>query len=285
MPFAARVRRALGVPLALTVVAAPAAGAAPLHFAVKGDWGDATAAQGRVSGAICHAHDDRPLSFVLTTGDNFSRPDGVATTANWTQPEACIRRRGLGYVATWGNHDLGGEATRTVLGAPARDYTLRRGPLRLVVLDGNRPDATAARRRLIRALARRDAPATLVAVHQPLVTAGFHRGGPARWQRIIEAGGATLVLQGHNHFYERIHRGGVAWITTGGGGATLTPCRWAQPGQEVCRPRHHFLLVTADARRLLVGAHGDDGARFDGVSLPVRGAVDDPAEIVHAGIL
>jgi hypothetical protein len=264
-------------------MAAPAA-AAPLHFAAKGDWGDGSAAQARVSAAICAAHDARPFAFVLTTGDNFYLPDGVATADNWLRPEECIRRRGLRYVASWGNHDLGGDATRTVLGAAARQYTFREGPVRFVILDGNRPESVPARRRLIRALARRDSAATVVVVHQPLVTAGLHDGGPARWKRIIEAGGATLVLQGHNHLYERIHQRGVAYVTTGGGGAVITPCLRPRPGQAACRPRHHFTLITADERRLVIRARSDDGEDFDRVSVPVRGGADDPATIAAVGV-
>ena len=267
----------------MLLTAAPAAGA-PLDFAVKGDWGHATPAQARVSAAICAVHDARPLAFVVTTGDNFSRPGGVATADNWGRPERCLRTRRLDYVASWGNHDLGGDATRTVLGAPARADTLLRGPVRFVILDGNRPESAAGRRDLIRALARRDAPLTVVVVHQPIETAGIHRGGPARWKRIVTAGGATLVLQGHNHFYERIHQDGVTYVTTGGGGAVLTPCLLARRGQAVCRPRHHFTLIRADERRLALRARTPEGTRLDRVSIAARGGPDDPRRLAAAGV-
>ena len=269
--------------LAALLLAAPAAGA-PLRFAAKGDWGDGSTAQARVSAAICAAHDARPLAFILTTGDNFYRPDGVATAANWDRPERCTRARGLGWLAAWGNHDLGGDATARVLGAPARAYSVRRGPVRFVVLDGNRPEAPQARRQLIRALARRDAPATIVVVHQPLVTAGFHRGGPVRWKRIVEIGGASLVLQGHNHLYERIRQGGVTYLTTGGGGAALTPCLRIQRGQATCLARHHYVLLSAGPRHIALTARDADDRRLDGARVPVRGGPEDPARVARLGI-
>lgn len=248
---------------------------------MKGDWGEATPAQAEVSRAMCAAHDQRALEFTLTTGDNFSAPDGAATLENFARPESCLIERGIPYIAAWGNHDVEGDATATALGATERDYTVRRGPLRLVILDGNRPDDAAQRDRLIRRLARRDAAATVVVVHQPLRSGGVYRGGPARWSRIVERAGATLVLQGHNHFYERIHHQGTAYVTTGGGGAYLTPCLLPQPGQAKCRPRHHFLEVTADEQRIRLRARDASGDDIDRVTLPVRGGIADPRRLVR----
>jgi len=78
------------------------------------------------------------VAFTLTTGDNFYAPDGVATQANYWRPERCLLALGIPWRAAWGNHDLGGTSTREVLGAP-RYYAITKGPVRIVVLDGNDP--------------------------------------------------------------------------------------------------------------------------------------------------
>src|SRR5438132_1610785 len=92
----------------------------PAHafvFAVKGDWGAGTPAQQQVTTEMCAIRKRIPFRFIVTTGDNFYSPDGNATQSNFYQPERCL----IDYPentwrAVWGNHDLGGPSTGTVLG-------------------------------------------------------------------------------------------------------------------------------------------------------------------------
>ncbi len=240
-------RRALLV--AGLVLAAPAAaGAAPapadgVRFAVKGDWGYGGADQAAVTRQMCREQARSPFAFVLTTGDNFYRPDGVATAENFTRPEACLLRSGVRWRAAWGNHDLGGDATATALGSPRRWFQFARGPLRVV------------------------------AFHQPAYTAGFHAPGEVqqrRWVPLFRRHGVALVLQGHNHAYERMVVGGVTYITTGGGGAPIYPCVRPTPGLRRCLALHHFLTVRADPAGLDVRVIGRDGTQLERVRVPAR---------------
>jgi acid phosphatase len=222
---------------------------------------------------MCAAHSRRPLAFVLTTGDNFYRPDGVATRDNWERPEACLRRAGIPWRPAWGNHDLGGSATAEVLGAPARWYMFRRGPLRVVVLDANDPgnrDQLAFLRRTLRSARE---PLRVVALHQPVHTAGVHPpGGTQRrlWEPEFRRGGVALVLQGHNHAYERIMVGGVVYVTTGGGGAPVYPCLRPAPGLRACVPVHHFLTVDVSAAGARVRSVRARGGLIEDVWVPAR---------------
>ena len=237
--------------------AAPGAGAEQVRFAVKGDWGDATAAQAAVTRRMCAEGRRRPFAFVLTTGDNFS-PDGRATPANFDRPERCLLRAGVRWRAAWGNHDVLGTGTATALGSPRRHYAFTAGPARVVVLDGNAP---ADRSQLVFLRREMAAPRTgprIVAVHQPLRTSGIHP--PAEqaarlWEPLLRRGGVSLVLQGHNHLYERIEAGGITYVTTAGGGAQIYPCvRLLTEGLRRCAIEHHFLVVTATARAVAVRA-------------------------------
>lgn len=261
---------------ALAAVAAPGSVDADpgqvARFAVKGDWGDATPAQAAVTRRMCAEARRRPFAFVLTTGDNFS-PDGAATPANFDRPERCLIRSGVRWRAAWGNHDVLGTGTATALASPRRFYAFRAGPARVVVLDGNAPAAPAQLAFLRREMSAPHSGPRIVAVHQPLRTAGVHPpADDARrlWEPLLRRGGVSLVLQGHNHLYERIESGGVTYVTTAGGGAQVYPCvRLFTAGLRRCAIEHHFLVVSASPRAIGVRAVSPRGRTIDAVRIPV----------------
>lgn len=264
-----------GAAAALVAVhAAPAPAAtrpATVDFLAKGDWGYGGADQARVTRRMCALLARRPVAFVVTTGDNFY-PTGRATRETFWGPEGCLLRARVPWRAAWGNHDLGDRSTATVLGA-RRWYTFARGPLRVIVLDANVPADAAQRAFLRRALLRNRRPYTVVALHQPVYTAGIHAPGADQqryWAPLFVSHGVDLVLQGHNHAYERIVRDGVTYITTGGGGAPVYPCVRPATGLRTCLPEHHFLDVRVSARRAVVRAVSARGPVLESVAVPAR---------------
>lgn len=252
--------------------APPPAGS--VRFAVKGDWGYGGSDQAAVTRRMCAEARRAPLAFVLTTGDNFYRPDGVATADNFWRPERCLRALRVRWRAAWGNHDVAGGDTATALASPRRWYAFRAGPARVIVLDGNdaaNPEQTAFLRR---ELAEAPEPARVVAFHQPIYTAGIHPpAGDARriWAPLLRAGGVDLALQGHNHADERLVADGVTYITTGGGGAPLYPC--VRPARELrrCLSAFHFLVVDITPAAIAVRAVTPAGATLERVRIPVAG--------------
>ena len=252
--------------------AAPAPGPATVRFLVKGDWGYGGAAQAAVTRRMCAEARRPPPAFVLTTGDNFYRPDGVATADNFLRPEACLRALGIPWRAAWGNHDAAGTATADVLGARRRYYAVARGPLRVIVLDGNDPGDPAQLRFLRRQLRDANEPARIVAVHQPVYTSGLHAPSQAEqrlWAPLLRRGRVALVLQGHNHMYERLSVDGVTYVTTGGGGAPLYPCVRPASGLQECVLAHHFLAVNVTAAAVSVRAVSPRGVTLDRVRITV----------------
>ncbi|MEW6583588.1 MAG: metallophosphoesterase, partial [Actinomycetota bacterium] len=242
---------------------------------VKGDWGAGTPGQRAVTRRMCADHGTRPFAFVLTTGDNFYAPDGRATDANFRRPEACLLRAGVRWRAAWGNHDLGGDGTATALASPRRWYTFATGPVRVVVLDANRPGDAAQLAFLRRALAAAREPAVVVAFHQPVFSAGYHRPSAEQqelWAPLFRHHRVSLVLQGHNHQYERIVRDGVTYLTSGGGGATLYPCVRLPEGLRRCVPKHHYLDVTVGSAVLVAAAVEPSGAVIERVRIPLPAA-------------
>jgi acid phosphatase len=221
---------------------------------------------------MCGEHAARPFAFVLTTGDNFYEPSGTATASNFTRPEACLLRAGIRWRAVWGNHDVAGSSTGTSLGATRRYYAFTEGPARFVVLDANRPTDPAQLAFMRRQLSAARRPALIVAFHQPVVSAGLHR--PSRhqqrlWEPLLRSYRVSLVLQGHNHHYERIERGGVTYLTTGGGGRALYPCVRPVAGLRRCVPTHHFLRVRVTGTAIQTAAVEPTGHIVERVKIPL----------------
>ena len=272
-----RTRALASVALAATALAgasiASAQPTASTHFLVIGDWGTGSTQQADVATAMCASNAANPAKFVMTVGDNFYSPDGTANDGDYYQPMACLLAQGVKWRAAWGNHDLGGTSTATVLGARKRYYTYADGSTRFIVLDGNNPTSSAQRSFLDRTLKTARQPVRIVTVHQPLYTAGIHSPSyDARrmWEPLFRKYGVSLVLQGHNHHYERITAKGVTYITSGGGGAGLYPCVRSQPGLAICKPVHHFLEVDSSPSGIAVRAVGIKGNTVDQVTVPVR---------------
>lgn len=261
---------------AVTATAAPQPSQGEtVRFLVKGDWGTGSSAQAAITRRMCASHAATPSAFVLTTGDNFYSPDGRATSANFDRPEACLLATGIPWRATWGNHDLGGDSTATRLASPRRWYTFARGPLRVVVLDGNQPSSGAQMAFLRRTLERSTEPVKVVSIHQPPYTAGLHSPSTTEQRLMVplfRRYGVSLVLSGHNHSYERIVTGGVTYIVTGGGGAQVYPCVRMPAGLKKCTPEYHFLEVDATPSALEVRAVRRDGTTLEAVDVPVRTA-------------
>ena len=263
---AALVRGGLVAAAALTLAAALATPAAAVRFAVKGDWGDGSKSQVAVTKRMCVEHTKARFAFTLTTGDNFY-PSGTATRASFQVPEKCLIDKRVPYRAAWGNHDLGGSSTQTVLRTPARWYTFITGPARIVVLDANEPGNQSQLSFLRRTLATETVRPVIVAYHQGTRTAGLHEPQQSQqrlWEPLFVKHKVRLVLQGHNHLYERIRFKDITYVTTGGGGySALYPCSRTTPGLVLCNPVHHFLMVEATPTRFGVRAIGANGAIID----------------------
>ena len=213
----------------------PTATPAPLRFAVIGDYGLAGQAEEDVSRLVKEWQPD----LVITTGDN-NYPDGGASTidANIGQYYAeyiypYTGRFGSGadenrFFPSPGNHDW--QAPNLLpyldyftLPGDERYYEFRRGPVHFFAIDSDsrEPDGVSQNSEqanwLRDALAASDAPWKLVYMHHPPYSSARH--GNIDWMQwpYLEWG-ATAVLAGHDHVYERIIRDGMIYFTSGLGG-------------------------------------------------------------------
>ena len=70
-----------------------------------------------------------------------------------------------------------------------------------------------------------------------------------RYVSLCEQYGVTMILCGHNHWYERVTVNGIRHITTGGGGGLLQPVSLLQAwdrveGSEVNKGGYHWCVVS-----------------------------------------
>jgi acid phosphatase len=242
------------------------------RFAVKGDWGAGTAAQHSVTARMCEVRKSRPFSIVLTTGDNFYAPDGLATSRTYFRPEICLNvAPPVTWRAAWGNHDVAGDSTAGVLGSARRTFRFSAGGVDFFVLDSNAAADDAQRRWLEDALASSRAAVKIVAFHHPPYTVGAGHLGDARivrnWVPLFRRFNVTLVLTGHNHDYEHSLVDGVDYVVTGGGGAAVYPCVREAPWNIACMGRHHFLLVEVRGSAVTVTAIAPGGEEIDRFSI------------------
>lgn len=255
-----------------------------VRFAVIGDYGQA----GPAAEAVARLIQSWAPDFIVTTGDN-NYPHGEARTIDDNIGRyyhvfiAPYRGRyGPGadrnrFFPALGNHDW--ETARAApyldyftLPGNERYYEVRWGPVHLFILNSNpgEPDGITSRSRQARWLKERlratDAPWRLVVMHHPPYSSGLHGSTPALQWPFAEWG-ATAVLAGHDHVYERIERDGLLYFVNGlGGHPARYPFRAPILGSQVrYRAQHGAMRVDADPCRIVFQFITIEGQRIDQV--------------------
>ncbi|HSM45458.1 MAG TPA: metallophosphoesterase, partial [Acidimicrobiia bacterium] len=214
---------------------------------VIGDWGSGTLPQGAVAGAMMRYAEDNAVEAILTTGDNFYSDDAEFLM----HPFGWATEAGIPFWITWGNHDLDSAARIAAVNEafddPPRWTTHRWGNVLVVILDSNQPDSDDQIDFLTETLADTDLP-TLVVFHHPPYRCGSYGHNETIQQNWVTRfdDDVLLVLSGHEHTYERFEDGGITYVVTGGGGATLTEvgaCPAVGPQASAAESTHHFLVL------------------------------------------
>jgi hypothetical protein len=205
--------------------------------------------------------------FIITVGDN-NYPRGAASTIDknigqyyhdFIAPYG--GRYGAGasvnrFFPSLGNHDwkTGGAQPYLkffTLRGNERYYEVVRGPVHLFAIDSDdhEPDGTTSTSPqaiwLRRHLAASKAPWKLVYFHNPPYSSGKHGSSVGmRWP--FQDWGATAVLTGHDHTYERILVHDFPYFVNGLGGDTIYRFRKIEPGSRVrYNDDHGAMRVTA----------------------------------------
>ncbi len=239
-------------------------------FVAFGDFGGG-AAQGAVASAMERWASSHRVDALVTTGDNvynYGEPSKYA--AQLDEPYRALRATRPMWAAL-GNHDVAaghGEEELRHLGLPSMPYEKSLPSVQLLFLDANHPDAAQAVW-LDQALSKPGPSFRIVVFHQPAWSCGLHGSTPdvdRYWVPVIERHRAALVLNGHDHDYERFtSAAGVTYVVTGGGGQgtyPLVPCV-GTPTEEAKAQTHHFTGVEVTPTTLTLTAVGTDGAVID----------------------
>ena len=237
-------------------------------FVAFGDFGGGNG-QYAVASAMTKWAATHRVDALVTTGDNVYPTGEPSLYASELDAPYRSLRVGRPMWATLGNHDAGHGAEELAhLGLPPLPYVKSLPNAQFLFVDANHPDAAQASW-LDTQLAGPGPPFRIVVFHQPAYSCGLHGSTPDvdhLWVPVLERHRVALVLNGHDHDYERFTSpAGVTYVVTGGGGQDLyplIPCT-GTPQENAKAQAHHFTGVEVTARSLTLTAVGTDGAVID----------------------
>jgi tartrate-resistant acid phosphatase type 5 len=243
---------------------ASATGAWGQRFAAIGDYGHAGTPERDVSNLVKSWNPD----FILTLGDNnYDVGDSATIDQNIGQyyHEFIYNYKGRygpktfsdRFFPSLGNHDYytrNGQAYRDYFTLPGngRYYDFVRGNVHFFALNSDpaEPDGTSATSKQARwlqaALAASTSRWNVVYLHHAPYSSGQH-GGTQALQWPFRAWGASMVLAGHDHHYERLVVDSLLYIVNGLGGHsyyTTTKPRMPQ-SQQYFTGNYGALLLDA----------------------------------------
>ncbi len=194
-----------------------------LKFAVIGDSGSGSGRAYQLSAQFAAAHKLFPYSFVLMLGDNiYGRETPRDFLKKFELPYKAVLDAGVPFYAAIGNHD---EPAIQINYKPfnmdgKRYYSFRKGDAEFFALDSTYM-STEQVRWVEKALSESNAPWKIAYMHHPTYSSGKRHGSDVDLRAFIEPlfvkYGVSVVLAGHEHFYERLKpQNGIAYFTSGG---------------------------------------------------------------------
>jgi hypothetical protein len=223
---------------------------------------------------------------ILFTGDAVTHGDDEASwEAFFTAAEPVLRH--VPIVFAQGNHEENTVHYFSLVSLPGdeEDFALDYGPLHLVVLNDS-PEhdevITGSTRDFLAAdlTAHESAPWTAVMHHRAVYSSAGH--GPAldllaAWAPLYDRHHVDLVLNGHNHVYERSYpllgglvqtppARGTVYVVAAAAGASLYndhPAPWSAVDEST----EHFVVLTIRTGHLALRAYRADGSLLDQLEL------------------
>lgn len=264
-----------------TIEPSPTPTPSPLRFAVIGDFGQGEQGEADVAALVKSWQPE----FIITTGDN-NYPSGAAETIDQNigqfYHEFIFPYKGaygpgadqLRFFPTLGNHDWDIDRAQAhfdyfELPGNERYYDFVWGPVHFFALsaDSREPDGVSAgsiqAMWLQEALSRSSSPWKVVYMHQPPYSSGPR--GPVTWMRWpFKEWGASLIMAGHDHFYERLDINGLPVFINGlGGGPIYSFGEIAEGSQVRFNGDYGAMLVVCDEAVMTLQFIARTGAVID----------------------
>jgi 3',5'-cyclic AMP phosphodiesterase CpdA len=245
------------------------------HFAVIGDTGTGERPEYEIASRLAEYRKIYPFDVVVMMGDNLyggKKPRDFQK--KFEEPYKALLDAGVKFYAVLGNHDDVNQRSYKLFNMGGERYfTFRpRNGIRFFALDSNYMDKPQLVW-LEKELAASGSDWKIAFFHHPLYSSGGAHGSDLPLRAILEPlfvkYHVSLVLSGHDHFYERVKpQSGIYYFVVGGSaklkagstrGAAFTAKSFAQDNS--------FVLMEIKGDELFFQAISRSGQTFDSGSL------------------
>ena len=196
-----------------------------LKFAVLGDFGTGKSEQYGIADQMAKLHQTFAFELVVTVGDNlYGRQQARDFKKKFEEPYKALLDDGVKFYASLGNHDIREQPSYKLFNMEGKlYYTLKASEgVRFFFLDTTYP--TPEQYQWIEDELKNSSDNwKIVVFHHPLYSSGGRHGSDTTLREKLEPlfvqYGVSVVLQGHDHFYERIKpQKGIVYFVAGSGG-------------------------------------------------------------------
>jgi hypothetical protein len=196
-----------------------------LKFAVLGDFGTGEKTQYELAQQMVKLHDRFKYEFVVLVGDNLygsERPQDFVK--KFEEPYKELLDRGVKFYASLGNHDAREQRYYKLFNMDGKLYYSfsPHANVRFFALESTYPVPEQIEW-LEHELKSSNSAWKIVFFHHPLYSSGDRHGSDLRLRDVLEPlfvqYDVSVVLTGHDHFYERVKpQKGITYFVTGSGG-------------------------------------------------------------------
>lgn len=218
-------RAPAGAPTQAPAIAPLANKPGSLKFGVMGDFGTGKRSQYELAAQMVRLHQSFPYQTMILVGDNLygsERPQDFRQ--KFELPYKPLLDAGVKFYASLGNHDAREQRFYKLFNMDGKFYyTFSPKPeVRFFALESTYPVPEQIRW-LEKELAGSRSDWKIVFFHHPLYSSGDRHGSDLRLREVLEPlfvkYGVSVVLTGHDHFYERVKpQKGITYFVVGSGG-------------------------------------------------------------------
>jgi len=194
-------------------------------FAVMGDFGNATPEQYQTAAQMARFHEKFKFDFVIMVGDNLygsERPQDFQT--KFEIPYKPLIDAGVKFYGALGNHDAREQRYYKLFNMDGNLYysVKLKDDIRFFFLESTYP--VPEQIKWVETELKNSASDWKIAVfHHPLYSSGERHGSDIRLREVLEPlfvqYNVSVVLNGHDHFYERLKpQKGIQYFVVGSGG-------------------------------------------------------------------
>jgi hypothetical protein len=194
-------------------------------FAVLGDFGNATPEEYQTAAQMVRIHDKFKFDFVAMVGDNLygsERPQDFEK--KFETPYKPLIDAGVKFYGALGNHDAREQRYYKLFNMDGNLYysVKPKNDIRFFFLESTYPVPEQIKW-VETELKNSDSDWKIAVFHHPLYSSGERHGSDIRLREVLEPlflqYNVSVVLNGHDHFYERIKpQKGIQYFVVGSGG-------------------------------------------------------------------